>query len=592
MVTNHTALDPITFAVLRNGLLSAAREMYSVFKRTTMLPLLYEANDFGISVYDAQQRLVADAPGLPVFIGTLDFALRETVRGLGGREALREGDVLLNNHPYLTAGQPPDMALMMPLFADGEIIGYAALRGHMGDVGGMNSYPLDSTSLFQEGVIYPGVKLFDGGELNATVVEMLRANSRFPAETVGNIMAGVGALRACDARVRSLVERHGADAYHQTTDEIVAHGERVMRRAVDLIPDGTYSYEDYLDDDASGLTRDEPVKIACVVTIDGSEVTIDLSDSSAQVAGSMNCPLGMTVCICRFALKRVATPDLPPSAGEFNPVSIVVPEGNMFNPVPPAATFLSWASSLRLGDVIVQALAAALPDRIPAENGGDIVATFGILEDLSTGRHTVWLENGAIGHGAVNGRDGMTTLAHPAVAGFQCPPAEMVETRSPVVKHRFELRTDSGGPGAFRGGLAATAEFEIRNGRAEIVALAEKSRASQVHGLHGGFAAPEQNTLMFFPGTEKELVEGKRTRIAMESGERLVISAAGGGGWGDPLTRDLSRIRWDLKNGYISREVAATVYGVVFDEGNGEVDEAATLENRGRQTASVESGAR
>jgi len=330
------------------------------------------------------------------------------------------------------------------------------------------------------------------------------------------------------------------------------------------------------------------VKIACVVTVDGGEITIDLSGSSAQVAGAMNSPLGMTTCICRFALKRIATPDLPPSAGEFNPVKVIAPEGNVFNPIPPAPTFLSWASSLRLGDVIVQALAPALPERIPAENGGDIAATFGILEDLRSGRHSVWLENGAIGHGAVDGKDGMTTLAHPATAGFQCPPTEMIETRSPVVKRRFELRTDSGGPGEFRGGLAASAEFEIRNGRAEIVAMAEKSRASHVRGLHGGYPAPEQNALIFFPDTENEVVEGKRTGIHLTAGDRFINAAAGGGGWGNPLARELERIRWDLKNEYISPRSAETEYGIVFDDVH-EIDEVATLENRGRRIAPTES---
>src|SRR5579864_8457833 len=189
-------IDPITFAVVRNALLSSAREMFSVFKRTTMLPVLYESNDFGMSIYDARLNLIAEAPGLPLFVGSLDHCIAVTLSEIGGEEALREGDVLVNNHPYLTAGHPADMVLIEPVFYESRIVAFSALRAHMGDLGAKGLYPTDSTDVFQEGTIFPALKLFEAHELNDVILKIVRANSRLPLETVGNILAGVGALHA------------------------------------------------------------------------------------------------------------------------------------------------------------------------------------------------------------------------------------------------------------------------------------------------------------------------------------------------------------------------------------------------------------
>jgi N-methylhydantoinase B len=566
-----TGLDPITFAVVRNGLSSAARAMYQVFKRTATLPILYEFNDFGMSLFDDRVNMIADAPGIPIFVGSLDACIRDTVAEVGGPEALRPGDVLLNNHPYLTAGQPADAALIQPIFLGDRLIGYAALRGHMGDFGAKGPYPLDATELFQEGTLLPALKLHDEGRVNELVLRIVAANSRMPNETVGSILAGVGAVQAASRKLVALVEKHGIETYYATVDALLDHGERVARGVVETIPDGTYVYEDHLD--GNGITAD-PVKLRCAVTIAGSEVTIDLTGSADEQMAAVNCPLGYTLTTCRFALKRLTTPELPASSGEQRPLTVIAPEGSIFNPRPPAGSFIGAYTSLRLTDMILQALAPAVPG-IPAENGGDLVMALAYLKQPVSGRFGFFFDIGALGHGATRDSDGMNALIHPIEAGCEAMPTELLETRLPVLKLRAELIPDSGGAGRFRGGLSAESEFEFRSDGLTVL-LADKL-TSEVKGLEGGRNAPFTNSITLFPGTEREIRAGKVSDVPIAAGDRMVFRPAGGGGHGDPLDREPERVAADVLDEYVTPQAARELYGVVFsDEEEAVVDAEAT----------------
>jgi N-methylhydantoinase B len=573
-------LDPVTFAVIRNSFIAATREMASAFRRTTMLPVLYETQDYGISLLDDRLNVIADGPGIPIFVGSLDFCVQGSLAEVGGPETLRPGDVLLNNHPYLTAGQPADAAVIAPIFHKERLIGYAALRGHMGDLGAKSAYPSDSTDIFQEGTIFPAVKLMREGSLVDDVVGILRANSRLPGETVGSILAGAAALAFGQRRLVEVVEKYGSDAYYAAIDELLDHGERIARQAIERIPDGTYEIEDHLDDNG---VEDEPVPIRCTVTVAGSDVRIDTSGSAGEQRGPVNCPWGYTVTTCRFALKRLASPELSANTGEQRPLTVVAPEGSIFNPRPPAPSYLSFASSLRLGDMIVDALAPSLPDTVPAGNGGDIMISLAYLRQPRTGKLSFFADLGAIGFGGLHGEDGMSALLHPIQASGQNLPAETLETRMPLLKRRYELMTDSGGPGRFRGGLAAAAEFEVL-GEGELTVVAEKTRASKVRGLNGGLPPSGQNAVRVFVGSERELRLGKRSAIAVSPGDRFLVEPAGGGGWGDPFERDPRDVAMDVLNGYVSAQQAVNAYGVVLDPESlaPDLEQTAALRNRCR----------
>lgn len=575
-MATQTKLDPITFAVVRNGLISAARDMYWVFKRTTMLPILYEYNDFGMSIYDDRLNLVAEAPGLPIFAGSLDDCIARTLEEIGGKDNVEPGDVLINNHPYLTAGQPADAALIEPIFYEDKLIGFGALRAHMGDFGAKGPYPTDATEVYQEGILFPGLKLYETGRLNDVLIKILKANSRIPAETAGNVLAGAGAVRAGGRAIKELVGKYGLDTYYAAVEELLDHGERMAREGLAQIPDGTYTAEDYLDDD--GVRFGEPVKMAVAVTIEGSDIIVDTTGSAEQQVGPVNCPWGYTLTTARFSLKRLVTPDIPPNGGEHRTLRVIAPERTLFNPITPAASFIGWLTSLRLADMIVSALAPALPDRIPAENAGDLVGILAYLKHPQTGRWCFFWDDGGIGHGAKKDRDGMNALIHPISAGIEYLPAELLETRMPVVKRKHELVTDSGGPGEFRGGLGACAEYVVQSDGI-AVAICDKTKASKIRGLAGGLGPPEQNAILVYAGTDKEMRLGKKADFMLSDGDTIISRPAGGGGYGDPRKRDPEKVAWDVRNDYVSREAAEEVYGVALRQ-DGEVDIEATKKQR------------
>lgn len=577
-------IDPITFAVVRNGLISASRDMYRVFKRTTMLPVLYEYNDFGISLYDDRLNLIAEAPGLPIFTGSLDDCIERTLNVIGGRDNLAPGDILLNNHPYLTAGQPADAALIMPIYYESEIVAFSALRAHVGDLAAKGPYPVDSTEVYQEGIIFPGLKLYEEGELNEDVIRIVKANSRLPAETAGNILAGAGALRGGGRALTALIEKYGTKVYYGTIDKLLEHGERIAKDGISDIPDGTYEFEDYLDDD--GVDIGEPVRLHCKVTIDGSQMIVDLSESAPQQRGAVNCPWGYTLTTCRFALKRLASPSVPPNSGEHRLLKVIAPEGSVFNPIAPAACFVGWVTSLRLSDMIVSALAPAAPDKIPAENAGDLVSILAYVKQPESGNLAFFFDDAGIGHGAMRGADGMNALIHPMSAGIEYLPTELLETRMPILRHRHELQRDSGGPGKWRGGLGALCEHEMLN-EGLAVSICDRTRASEIRGLAGGMGPPHKNAIILFPGTDREMRLGKKADIPVSAGDRVVSLPAGGGGYGDPMEREPRKVARDVRNDYVSRQMAEEAYGVALTD-DGKVDEERTADLRSDSSGEAE----
>jgi N-methylhydantoinase B len=326
---------------------------------------------------------------------------------------------------------------------------------------------------------------------------------------------------------------------------------------------------------------DEPVRLACTVTVAGSDVTVDVSDSAAQQVGAINCPWGYTLSACRFALKRLTSPDLAASSGTYRALEVIAPKGSVFNPGSPAPVFCGIWTALRLGDMIINALAPALPDRVPAPQGGDLVVILAYIEDPDTRQISFFLDLGGIGTGAIRDRDGTSGLMHPCQAGSESIPAEILETRMPVLKRRLELVPDSGGPGRYRGGLSTIAEFEFLGDGATTI-VCEKAKVSGGRGVDGGLAPPFKNAIILFPGTDRELRLGKKADIPLRRGDSVLVRAAGGGGCGDPLERAPEMVAADVRDGYVSPEQAYAIYGVALERSTGDVDHRSTSELRRR----------
>lgn len=561
-------VDPITTEVIRNQLQSAAGEMMRTLKRTAYDTVIYEIQDFGLGLYDRHCRLLAEAPGLAVFTRGNDYALRRLVDHVG-EENMHHGDVLLLNYPYWSSAHTLDVLAVSPIFAGQEydrLVGYTAAKVHWLDLGQKDAgYCLDTTDLHQEGLILPGVKIYERGALNRQLEEIIRFNSRMPDRVIGNLNAQIACLRIGEQRVREMIARYGVDTFEQAARQILDHGERVARSRLARLPKGTWSAEGWVDHD--GVDMDTMLKLKVTVTITDDAFTVDFTGSHDMVRGPVNLTVGDTMGVSALAFKGLTTPDLPANDGHFRPLRVVAPEGTLVHATPPAPTFTAWPS-LYIPELIMQALAEAMPDEIPACSGGDICSVMLLGTDRRTGR--MWLEanNDPVGFGGHAGADGESAIMHLSEPGCRNNPVEVMETRAPILVERYALRTDSGGPGRHRGGLGVERVYRfLQPGHALAIVLKTRTRPWGLAG--GGQAAPNQVVLR--AGTHRERVTGM-VYEAMEAGDTITNLSGGGGGWGDPLTRDPEKVRDDVRDGYVSIEAARRDYGVVLNPSSLEID--------------------
>jgi N-methylhydantoinase B len=549
--------DPVTTEVIRYELISAAEEMKRCFKRTTTLAILYELNDFGISIYDDALNLIADIPGIPLFSGTLNYCVRSCIDQVGLAN-LSPGDVLTTTVPFDTGSQPIDAALVAPVFSGDEIVAYTALKAHMGDLGAIDPYPTASTDMFQEGLMMPALHLFRKGEVQEQIVRLIKANSRIPNTTATNFLAAASALRVGGRRIETIVGRYGKDTFRHAVQNIISHGEKISRAAVEAIPDGTWEIVDWMDN--NGVDT-EPVKLSARVTVRGSDFIVDLAGSAPQQRGPINSPLPGTISACRYVLKSITTPLLPANEGHFRPLKVIAPPGSIFNPKPPAACFLYAWPEQRLFDLIPMLLAEAIPDRVPAHSGGDCCDFLMTYFDYQSGRGDYGGGVEAVGMGAISYRDGDNALLHHCESGCCNIPNEVEEWRVPLLVERYELREDSGGPGRFRGGVGVIKEYHTL-GATTAISIAERTEATKVAGINGGKGG-SLNEITYFSGTPREIKRGKY-KAELRAGDRVLIRSGGGAGWGNPLDRDPQAVLMDVIAGYVSRASAEQEYGVVI----------------------------
>jgi len=547
--------DGGTVEVIRSHLTSAAEQMRRTLIRAAFNPVIYEVLDFGISVYDARLRLIAEAPGITSFLGANDHAVPRLVAHLGPG-GLGPGDVALLNYPYWSAAHAYDAMLLAPVFRDGgeEPAAYLAVRAHWMDLGAKApGYVLDSTDVHQEGLILPGTRIVKGGVVDRELVELIRFNSRLPDQTIGDFHAQLAALRTGERQLHRVWEQFGAATVDAAIDAVIAHGERVARRAVRDLPDGSWTARDWLDDD--GITEDA-ILMQVTVTIAGDEVTVDFDGSSPAVAGPVNVPFGATESLAKTVFKALTTPDEPANAGHYRPLSVRAEPGTLFHAVYPAATFTLWTHIVAF-ELVHKALAQGL-ESMAASSGGDEPGFMAVGVDPRDGRDFVVSNNEGVGWGGTPAHDGATGQMHLALSVVRNTPVEVLEHRSTVFHERLELVPDSGGAGRHRGGLGVLRQARF-TADGELLSMKKKTM-TRPWALHGGHE-PEPNRLVVWPGTARERALRMR-RVPMVAGERFVNTSAGGGGWGDPLDRDPRRVAEDVLDGYVTPATARQVYGV------------------------------
>jgi N-methylhydantoinase B len=568
-------LDPITVEVIRNYFLSTARQMKSVLIRASFNPVIYEMVDFSIGLYNRKAELLAEAPALPVFMGTLTFAIRNVVNYLG-EDNLEDGDVILTTYPYWTGAHSQDATVIKPIFVGNEIFGYAAAKAHWMDIGAIDIYGVNTTDIWQEGLQLYAVKICKKGKIDNELVEILRANSRVPDGIVGDLNGQIACANTGAKKVVELVNKYGKETVEAAIKGFFDHGEEITRKAIAEMPDGEWTAEGALDD--NGIT-DEPVKVKLTVKVKGDEMTWDTTGSAPQQVGPVNCPYPTTVSFARLVVKMLTTPLYPANEGCFRALKVVAPEGSMFNPKPPAPVFLyGWAGDV-LGELAFKALAEAAPERVVARSGGDLCAS------LWSGIHPedgIFFASGAdecCGQGAGFDCDGENAVIMFSLGESHNVPVEVIEERYPVFVQKYELRQDSCGAGKFRGGLGVNKIYRTDIGL-NLVWIVEQTKFP-AWGLFGGkYGLP--NIGIINPGTSKEKKVGKVVSYKLFKGDEWHIHSGGGGGWGNPFERDAKAVLKDVIGGYVSLDSARKDYGVAIRQVQGEyvLDEAETAKLR------------
>lgn len=549
--------DPITTEVIRHGLDAAADQMKLTLRRTAFSPVIYEMTDFAAALYDREVRLLAQAQALPLFLGTLSFCIESAVAKVGGPEALEPGDIIFSTYGYDIGSHPQDATIVVPAFHGGELVGYAAIKAHHMDIGAKEPYCTDTVDIFQEGTIFPSVKLYRAGVLQEDMYRTIVANSRLPQALIGDLHAQVAAAHVGLAGYYALIDRYGIDTVRASVERMMDRGEAVIRHFFESIPDGRYVGHGAMDNNG---VSDELVPFEVAVEIHGTDVVIDLTNSPPEQAGPINCPVPSVVSAARIAIMTFAGGNQSANEGHFRPIEIRTRPGTMFHPVPPTPIFMYGWPAMAAVDVIHKALSQAMPEVVPAGNGGDLC---GIIYWGKTEDGTFWGDgtDHYVGQGASFRGDGGAPLMHISCSGIRNTPIEVFESRRPLITDKFEYASDSGGAGQFRGGLGV--DIHYRALLDFYVTMPWERMRTPPWGLHGGGdARPNAFRIRYPDGTVKSSF--KATGLLIPAGAVLELSTGGGGGLGPPGDRDPEAVRADLKEGYVSEEQARSDYPHAF----------------------------
>jgi N-methylhydantoinase B len=581
--TGDGGVDPVTLEVLRNACRGVAEEMNATLVRTAHSPNITDRRDCSSALFDPSGAMIIQAKSIPVHLGAMPHSVAAALNTFPPA-TLVPGDAILLNDPFHGGAHLPDLTLVAPIFAGEDLVALAANRAHHADVGGANagSIAADSTEIYAEGVRIPPVKLYEAGERNEAVTDLLFANVRTPEERAGDLRAQHAANQTARERFRSLVERYGRETVADGLAAIQDYSEERMRAAITELPDGEYHFEDALDGDGRGGGA---VTVAATVTVDTDRIEVDFAGSDIQGPGALNAPIAVTTSATYYAVRCVTDPEIPPNAGCYRPVEIEAPAGTVVNADPPAAVVGgNLEVSQRVVDVLFGALAEAVPERVAGAGQGTMNnLTLGGV-DPRNGDPFAFYETQGGGFGGRPGADGMDGV-HVHMSNTRNTPAEVLETAYPLRVRRYALRADSGGTGEFRGGLGLRRDVEAR-GPMRCNLLADR-RDHAPYGIAGGEDGEPGADHLFTSDdgdghgdgttaddggdnpddtTRRERLNPKSSRDLQE-GDVVSIRTPGGGGYGDPADRPAERVVRDLRLGKITVEGAREAYGVDSERG-------------------------
>jgi N-methylhydantoinase B/oxoprolinase/acetone carboxylase alpha subunit len=584
---NDVDVDPITLRVIGGALNSMAKEMAQVLYRMAYSSLIRESEDLGAGIFDVNGRELCESDSTPMHCGSIPAYIRGINRRLAG--TYQPGDVVLHNHPYHGAAHSPDYGIMIPIFWQGEHIGFAGCTGHVSDIGG--NFPglcMDVVDVWAEGKLMDSMKIYEGGVRNDMLIQHILDNVRTPEQNRGDLEALIACARLGERRFTELLEKYGFDTVMSAAERWMDYSENMLRRRIREIPDGSYEAPiGYLDDD--GKNRGVPLAVAVRVQVDGEDVLVDLTGSNDQVPTAFNVPFEGSVLPTAVSAIRTILLDehlteefVPQNDGCFRPVKAYAPEGSIFNPNFPASCFARFSQINRIFDSINLALAPVLPDRAIAGSSAALcaIAYSGLAADGES--YWVYIEINEGSYGGRRGKDGMDCVDS-LMANTRNNPIEEVELNHAMRALRYELRSEPPAPGQWRGGIGS-----VRTWLMEVdtfLGSEADNRSDPPAGALGGHDGVA-GSFIRNPGTDREeVLFSKVTQEVCKAGETLEIRLPSGGGFGDPFARDPRAVLEDVLDEYLTAEDARRHYGVVLDTGTWTVDEAATRELRSARDA-------
>ena len=566
--------DPVTRRVIGGAFNAIATEMAHVLYRMSNSSIIRESEDIGCGIFDAAGQELCESESSPMHIGSIPAYIRAFAATLEGQ--IVAGDVIIHNHPYHGASHTPDLCVALPIFRDGALLGFAACTAHLIDIGaaapGLN---VDLIDVFAEGTLYDSIKLFEAGRRNEQVWKILQDSVRTPEMNAADIEAMIAAVRLGHDRFLALTARYGTEAVMQTAAYWMDYSEQRLRAEIARIPDGDYASESWLDDD--GRNWDRRLRVAVTVRKRGTDLTIDLTGSAAEVETGFNVPFeGSLKVACYYAVRTLLLDEvrtgefIPQNQGMFRPVTVVAPKGSIFNPNFPRACFARMAQVQRVIDCVIQALAPVLPDRANAGNSAHVMSVSYSGFDAARAGYWVCVEVNEGSYGARHDKDGLDAVDN-LMANTRNVPCEEIEMRFPLRVERYELRDDAPGAGTWRGGIGAVRDVRFL---ADGYFSCNGDRTTEApRGLFGGQdGLPAQ--VVHNPGPKAEAWPSKASGRRIEAGSVIRVVGPNAAGYGPPKRRDPALVVADWQDGHLSVQQARETYAVVIAEGA--VDPAAT----------------
>jgi N-methylhydantoinase B len=584
MPAMHTP-DPISEELFRNAVAALGDEMVLTIYRTAYSGVLKNIMDYSAALCDADGRLAAQGLSLPGHLCSIPVALQAVLRHFG--DDIAEGDILINNDPYDGGMHLPDIFIFKPLFADGRPIAYAATICHHTDVGGRvpGSNASDSTEIYAEGLRIPPLKLYERGKPNTTLFRMIERNVRVPGRVFGDIRSQLAACEIAARGMTDLVARYGADGVVAMMNATMDYSERLTRHCLSELPDGEATFTDWIDDDQIDVGK--PIPLVCTVRKRGDAMEVDWTGSAPQVKGAINNTWSYTAAMSFTAVKSVLSINMPNNDGVFRPIKVIAPPGTITNGKLPAACAARGLTGFRGVDCCFGALAKLYPDRVcAASEGGNTGITIGGYDkELQPFIYVDFLSGCWGGRPWADGLDGNTSM-FANMASFS---VEVIEAENPLEVLEYEFVPDTGGAGMHRGGMSQRKSWRMLADEGILQVRADR-QTHRPYGLQGGGPGAAGRNLLD-PGLSSEEKLHAKLTMTLRKGQVFRHELPGAGGWGDALTRDLSLVAKDLRDGLVTIEGAARDYGVVARGDPPMIDAAASTELRARlRTRSEPSG--